>query len=247
VRTHDPFQPDDLRELGEFYERAVAVVPMEDIYDHHTWNVVGPPGKPLVLGLRHDCDNVIAPAVHMARWEADHGYRSTYYVLHSAPYWQDKPTLQAALEVIASCGHEIGIHNDAITVALQTGRDAGEVLNEATEELRSYGHRIRSTVAHGHALCGVKRYVNDELFRECYRSDYGDVARLSVAPYRLADFGLDFDANWLPRGDYLSDSGGRWSQRFEDVAAAWPSKGQLHLLVHPDWWEHAFTREKAAA
>jgi hypothetical protein len=241
VRTHDPFQQDDLRELGEFYERASLVVPMEHVYD---W-----PGVegPRAIAVRHDCDNVIEPAVHMARWEAERGYRSTYYILHTSPYWQQKDALRAALETIAECGHEIGIHNDAITVALETGRDPADVLHEAIEELRGYGHTIRSTVAHGNALCRVRNYVNDELFVECARKDYGDVRRLGIEPVSLADFGLDFDANWLPRGDYLSDSGGRWSQPFDEVAKAWPSKGQLHLLVHPDWWEHAFTREKAAA
>jgi hypothetical protein len=56
---------------------------------------------------------------------------------------------------------------------------------------------------------------------------------------------LDFDANWLPRGDYLSDSGGRWSQPFSEVAAAWPARGQLHMLVHPCWWTEAFERVAA--
>jgi hypothetical protein len=245
MRTHDPFQPDDLRELGEFYERTYEVVAMEDIYDGRTsGRVVGPERW---LGLRHDCDNVIEPAVHMARWEAERGYRSTYYILHTSPYWQDKPLLVRSLDAIAHYGHEIGIHNDAITVCLETGQDPADVLWNATEELRGYGHTIRSTVAHGNALCAVHRYVNDEMFLGCERPDYGSVGRLNIAPRPLSAFGLEFDANWLPRGDYLSDSGGRWSQRFEDVAAAWPSKGQLHLLVHPDWWEHAFTREKAAA
>lgn len=200
-----------------------------------------------VIGLRHDCDNVITPAVHMADWEYQHGYRSTYYVLHTAPYWREKHLLRGSLEEIAGFGHEIGIHNDAITVALETGRSPADILHEAIDELRGYGHTIRSTVAHGNARCHVDRYVNDEMFRECRRDGYGDIGRLGFRPVSLADFGLDFDANWLPRGDYLSDSGGNWSQPFDQVAAAFPSKGQLHMLVHPDWWHEAFDREKAAA
>ena len=56
----------------------------------------------------------------------------------------------------------------------------------------------------------------------------------------LAHFDLDYDANWLERGRYLSDSGGRWSTRFETVAGGFPFAGQLHMLVHPDWWAEAF-------
>jgi hypothetical protein len=240
VRAREPFQPEDLRELGELYSTTMLVVPMEDVFDGVT------PSD--VIGLRHDCDNVIAPAVQMAEWEWERGYRSTYYILHTSPYWQEKDTLRAALETIASCGHEIGIHNDAITVALETGRKPADVLFEAIEELRGYGHEIRSTVAHGNKLCRVHNYVNDEMFEECFRRDYGNLWwRFKFDTTPLAEFGLDFDANWLPRGDYLSDSGGQWSQSFEEVAAAFPSRGQLHMLVHPDWWAQAFTPAEVTA
>jgi hypothetical protein len=49
----------------------------------------------------------------------------------------------------------------------------------------------------------------------------------------------------LSRGTYLSDSGGRWSQPFEQIAAE--RVGQLHMLVHPDWWGEAFAPVEAAA
>jgi hypothetical protein len=246
VRTHAPFQPADLLELEQLYERASRVVAMADVFDgDHASDVIA---------IRHDCDNVIAPAVQLAEWEADRGYRSTYYVLHSAPYWQDKPTLQAALEVIAGCGHEIGLHNDALTVALLTGQDPAEVIEEALADLRGYGHEIRSTVAHGHALCRVANYVNDEMWIGCHRPDYGSPVRelehegrrVFITPRSLSAFGLDFDANWLPRGDYLSDSGGRWSQ-WDDAIGAFPARGQLHVLQHPDWWPQALTRPMVAA
>lgn len=233
-----PFLPDDLGALDGLLSRA-AVVPMEDIFD----GAAGPD----VIGMRHDCDNVIHPAVLMAGWEADRGIRSTYYILHTSPYWQDKPLLQRSLERIAGCGHEIGIHNDALTVALETGRDPADILHEAVDELRGYGHTIRSTVAHGHHRCSVDKYVNDEMFDGCYRKDYGDIGRLGFTTSSLAAFGLDFDANWLSRGDYLSDSGGRWSQPFEGVAGAFPARGQLHMLVHPDWWAEAFERTRVVA
>jgi hypothetical protein len=240
------FTRDDLVKLENLYERAVAVRAMEDIYDYGD-------GDQNVLGVRHDCDNVIAPAVRFAEWEATLGYRSTYYILHTSPYWQDNILLRSSLEMIAECGHEIGIHNDALTVALETGRDPNEILHEAIGELRSYGHTIRSTVAHGNRLCGIAGYVNDEMFEGCSRPYAGAPGRVlehrgrrvRLRPTPLSEFGLDFDANWLPRGDYLSDSGGAWSQPFDEVAKEWSSKGQLHILVHPDWWAGAF--EKVAA
>jgi hypothetical protein len=83
----------------------------------------------------------------MAQWEAERGYRSTYFILHTAPYWQDKDTLQASLEVIADCGHEIGFHINAITKPLiGTGRDPLEIAAEAVGELRGYGYEVHGVV-----------------------------------------------------------------------------------------------------
>jgi hypothetical protein len=242
-----PFLPADLEALGGLLDRA-AVVAMEDVFDGAT--------SPTQIGMRHDCDNVIHEAVQMAEWEADRGIRSTYYILHTAPYWSDKTLLRASLETIAGCGHEIGIHNNAVTVALQTGRDPADVLHEATDELRSYGYPIRSTVGHGDMLCHVVRYCNDEMFDTCARPGFGgfpdrtlehEGQQVRLRPRPMSEYGFDFDSIWLRRGDYLSDSGGQWSQPFTDVVAGWPSSGQLHMLVHPDWWSQAFARLEVAA
>jgi hypothetical protein len=235
----------DLLKLEALYQQATFVLPVEDVYDGGT--------EPTDIVVRHDCDNVIAPAVDMATWECERDYVSTYYILHSSPYWQNKRVLRESLDIIAESGHNIGIHNDALTVALETGRDPNEILHEAVEELRRYGHEVRSTVAHGNQLCHVANYVNDEMFQGCSRPVYGAPdrtlehrgRRVPITPAPLSEFGLDFDANWLPRGDYLSDSGGRWSKDFDQVAAGWPEQGQLHMLVHPDWWAAAFARVAA--
>jgi hypothetical protein len=235
----------DLLKLEALYQQATFVLPVEDVYDGGT--------EPTDIAVRHDCDNVISPAVDMATWECERNYVSTYYILHTSPYWQNKRVLRESLDTIAESGHNIGIHNDALTVALQTGRDPNEILHEAVEELRRYGHDIRSTVAHGNQLCHVAKYVNDEMFEGCSRPDQGHPdrvlehrgRRVPITPAPLSEFGLDFDANWLPRGDYLSDSGGSWSKPFDQVANGWPASGQLHMLVHPDWWAAAFVEVAA--
>lgn len=238
-----PFQASDLEELDAFLDQAWAVVAMEDVHD-------GNDGQ-RVIGLRHDVDNTISEAVAMAEWEFRRGYRSSYYILHTAPYWEQKDTLRAALEVIADCGHEIGFHINAITAAIETGRDPLDITQEAVDELRSYGYEVRGVVAHGDPACYEHHFVNDELFVESRRVGYGAADRVvgdvKLEPVSRAEFGFDYDPNWLHRGEYLSDSGGRWSKPFDQVAARWPDSGQLHMLVHPCWWGQAVELEAKAA
>jgi len=243
VREREPFQADDLDELGDLLDMADAVVAMED--------VVGGRSSRRVIGMRHDCDNVIAPAVAMAEWEFERGYRSTYFILHTAPYWDEKETLRAALEAIADCGHEIGFHLNAITAAIETGRDPVEIASEAVAELRGYGYDVRGVVAHGDRACYEHHFVNDELFIESRRPAFGQAYRkiggVRLKPILRAQLGFDYDPNWLQRGEYLSDSGGQWSQPFPLIEAKFPTlDGQLHMLVHPDWWGEALRMEFAA-
>jgi hypothetical protein len=249
VNTRAPFQPSDLAELDDrLLDKALAVVAMRE--------VAAGIRHPNIVGMRHDVDNAIEPAVAFAAWEADRGYRSTYYVLHTAPYWQDKDLLKSSLAQIAEFGHEIGLHNNALAAAVANHLDPRGILADAVSELRGYGYDVRSTVAHGDSLCygedGRVRFVNDELFVECARPQHGapdrDVAGVTIQPIPLAALGFDFDANWVGRGKYLSDSGGCWrTPGFDTIADGFPFDGQLHMLVHPCWWREAFVPAEIAA
>ncbi len=236
MRQDAPFDARDLDDLGAFLDRADAVVGLSDVRETF--------GDRHMIGMRHDVDNYIAPAVAMAEWEAERGYSSTYFILHTAPYWKQKDTLAAALDAIADCGHEIGFHVNAITAALKTRRDPIEILTEDLAELRSYGHPVTGVAAHGDHACYVYHFHNDEVFLESPRPAYGlperEVSHIKLRPVSRESFGLEYDANWLPRQTSLSDSGGRWSQSFDEFTEKWPLAGQLHMLVHPDWWADAF-------
>lgn len=245
MRSHEPFQPDDLRQLDDLLSRATAVVTMQEIHDGAV--------DYRIVGMRHDVDNFLEPAVQLASWEQERGYRSTYFILHTAPYWQDKRLLRSGLEMIAGCGHEIGFHVNAITAALEHGGDPVDLAQEAADELRSYGYPCRGVVAHGDNACYEHGFVNDEIFVESARPRYGAADRtiggkVTLRPVSRADLGFDYDPNWISRGCYLSDSGGKWSEPFELVDGMFPSpRGQLHMLVHPCWWSEALAVEEVVA
>ncbi len=236
-----PFQPEDLDELDAFLSRAGTVVTMGEIADGNH--------DERVIGMRHDVDNEIMSSVAMAEWEERRGYHSTYFILHTAPYWQDKKRLHNALIAIHGMGHEIGFHINAITEAITTQGDPLEIAREAVDELRGYGYPVRGVVAHGDNACYDHHFINDEIFTESRREEYGRPDRIvggvSLRPISRTELGFDYDPNWLPRGEYLSDSGGMWSKPFSQVDNEWPTAGQLHMLVHPCWWDEAFVRAAA--
>lgn len=257
-----PFTFEDVVELGEFFSMTDGVIAMREV---HAGN-----RDPRVVALRHDVDNhrdALATAVEFARWEASQGWRSTYFLLHTARYWKDGRWRQAA-ETIAGLGHEIGLHVDAIAHALEFGGDPHEMVSQALRDLRDAGHMVTGIVGHGNQICHAVGFANDEQFTECVRDGMGDPDRdltykgrtVKLDPRPLSDFGLEYESIGLrmyesadgimrtrPGQVYNTDSAGRWFYPFEETVEAFEAitDGQLHLLIHPDHWSHAFAMEVA--
>lgn len=239
------FEAEQLADLEALLGSADAVVAMVDVKHGATGENV--------IGLRHDVDEnygALDTACAIARWEHERGFRSTYYLLHSAGYFQDDLALGEAVDELAGFGHEVGIHANAIATALREGGDPDAILTSALNRLRSYGHPIVGMAAHGDPLCYAAKFVNDEQFVECRRPEMGvpsralehNHRRVILRPRPLSDFGLEYDAHRLPHGRYLSDSGGKWNEPFPGEG-----EGQLHVLWHPDWWGAAFPLAARAA
>ena len=237
------FDHRDLAMLNLILRQARAVVAMIDVHHGNT--------DPAVIGLRHDVDDnwgSFETAQKIARWEAQRGYRSTFYVLHTAGYWNDEPFFRAGLEEIAVHGHEIGIHVNAVAAALVTGGNPHEILWAALDELREWGFTVRGAASHGDGICHDVDFVNYEQFSDCaasadpYRTLTYRGRELRLEPMPLSAFGLDYETYHLPRGTYLSDTGGDWNLPVDDLVIDFSRlEGQLHVLQHPDWWSGAFT------
>src|SRR5205807_4619721 len=90
------------------------------------------------IALRHDVDDRLESALELARREHARGLRATYFVLHSAPYWE-REDLVERLRELQALGHELGWHNDLVTLALVHGRDPAEYLRRELDRLRSAG------------------------------------------------------------------------------------------------------------
>ncbi len=233
MRPNAPFQPDDLAEMDELLSRASSVIAMEDV--HHGNR------DPRTIALRHDVDagHALATAVKIAEWEAERGYRSTFYILHTSPYWMAKG-FASSLDRIAELGHEIGIHTNALAEALRTGRDPDKILHDALGTLRALGFRVHGVAGHGDGFCNRDRniaagegtFANDEQFLECARPQEGKPDRtivrgnisLDLKPRPLSDFGLKYEALWAahPYPFRISDSGGKWlNPGWEETVVKW--------------------------
>ena len=245
------FGPGDLDELDAILSGADAVVDVRSL-------VSLPPEAraPRTVAMRHDTDSDIDNAVRFAEWEAERGYRASYYVLHSDWYYRDgghAPSryVLRALARIRDLGHEIGLHNNAIAVALRTGRDPVEVLGTELDHLRRAGFDVTGTAAHGDALCRALGFNNGEVLVETPRPGLGSgartiagtdpasgrVVRCELRPVEMASLGLAYEANYLRHRHYLTDSHGRWNRPLATAAGAFArGDATLSFLIHPAWW-----------
>jgi hypothetical protein len=248
-------------------EYADLVLPAVEAYPHRTWleaTTAPAKGRPdEILVIRHDIDHDIENAVTMARWEADHGIRTTYCVLHTAWYYgrtsegrvtaRSEEMVETCLEIQAM-GHEINLHNNLIVTALRTGADPYDLLEEELAFLRGRGLDVRGTSTHGDALCGKLGVQNMELFSETVYPSRGGARTIrheghevTVGTRSMAEFGLAYEGYDLPRDVYISDSGGRLRVETDTQGRAGlrrhemdppPAYGKVvGILTHPVWWD----------
>jgi len=210
-----------------------------------------PEGRVLV-GLRHDVDDRLDSALRMAELEHRRGVRATYFVLHTAAYY-GSPGLLDALRRLQELGHEVGWHNDLVTLQLVYGLDPVEYLDGELRRLRENGIDVVGTAAHGSIHCHRLGYHNNEFFLDWPEAVSGgrtSRARIAVGGGdvelrrgRLADFGLEYEAYHLGEDRYFSDArfderGRRWHPELLDVRSLRPGE-RVVVLVHPCHWDRS--------
>jgi hypothetical protein len=164
-----------------------------------------------VIALRHDIDQNINRSVKMAEIESQHEIKSTYFVLHTADYYLksfDK------FKYIQSLGHEIGFHNDLMTL-----KHPKISLEIELEFLRLCGLIITGTASHGN-----KQRTDNLAFWE---------------DYKLNDFGLDYEAYSLDHNRYFSDCTFIFGHRWHPDSVNWSEMkagDRIQILTHPEHW-----------
>lgn len=215
----------------------------------------------VLVGLRHDIDADLDSAIEMAALEHRRGLRATYFVLHSASYYgvirrgrvrRRSGVLRALLAIQNRYGHEVGWHNDLVTLQVVYGINALAYAAEELGWLRAQGVRITGTAAHGSRFAARYGYDNRYLFSDLcveHRVPFADApnhhevttgrGRQLIPKTTLAALGFSYEAYHLRHRLNPTDSdiagGRRWHPNQLDLAALVPGDRMI-LLTHPVHW-----------
>lgn len=209
----------------------------------------------VAVSLRHDVDHDLRGALEMARMEHEYGLRGTYFILHSARYYgvtkknytrHNEWIIPVLRRIQDDYGHEIGWHNDLVTLECIYRVDPRKYLHEELQWLRDNGIEITGAAAHGSRYCRRFGYDNSYFFHdlsgdsstERFVNVNGEEVPITKAC--LEDFDLEYEAYHLQdisfyRGDCDVGLNRRWSP--EDLTLMDFAPGaRIIVLIHPIHW-----------
>ncbi len=144
--------------------------------------------KDRFIVLRHDVDSWSSNALQMAKIEAEHGIKATYYFRVSPLSYNERIIRQ-----ILDLGHELGYHYEDLSSCRGNKEQAISSFQRNLEKFRKF-YPVKTIVMHGKPL---SHWNNLDLWKYYDYHDYGIICE----PY------LDFDFNQIL---YLTDVGNCW-------------------------------------
>jgi hypothetical protein len=230
------------------------VLPISEFRKVHNTNKI-------IIGLRHDLDTDLNLGYLFSEIEWEKGFRASYYILHTAPYYLANPNNMAihsegiipVLKKMQDDRHfEIGWHNDLVTLQVIYNINSITFLTNELNWLRSNGINITGTAAHGSNYCKVYHYLNYYFFNEfSFPAPAGRENNITVPiggtnipimKGKLSDFGFDYEAYFIDFNKYFSDAtitnGIRWDIGMLDLNQL-KNGDRVQLLLHPMHWHKA--------
>lgn len=211
-----------------------------------------------LISLRHDVDRDIQGALEMAAIEHRHDIRSTYFILHTAEYYGEtkknyvkhrEELLPLLKKLQNEYQHEIGWHNDLVTLDVVYGVDPRKYLQDELTWLRDNGISISGTAGHGSLYCHKYNYLNQYFFKELQKpvgnfvnNEYVTIngQKHQVRKASLSEHELKYDAYHLDNTHYFSDSSflsdkNRWHPYCLKLENFIPGD-KVIILTHPQHW-----------
>lgn len=130
--------------------------------------------------LRHDIDFDVQAAYRIAKIEADHGVKSTFFFMLSCPFYNlAAHGNKGLLKEIKDLGHDIGLHFDPTVYPSSTGELEFVVKQEADWLSFLVGSEVKAVSLHNPSILGeyplfdgfTNAYDQTVFNQECYVSD----------------------------------------------------------------------------
>ncbi|MEZ5648078.1 MAG: hypothetical protein R3E60_03895 [Alphaproteobacteria bacterium] len=199
-----PFSEKSYAELiTTFVQRGYQVTPYTDL-------CIGQPH----LILRHDIDMSLEAAVRIGKLEADHGWKSYYFIMvRSFLYNILTSESQAFIRQLTDFGHQIGLHFDPHLY----GEDWDLLDAAATREVDLLSDIIGQPIN--------------------FISFHRPLESLLGSPRKLAGLPHTYQPKFFQEISYCSDSRGDWHYGHPLDLPAVQQGRAIQLLTHPIWWE----------
>lgn len=165
--------------------------------------------KDKAIILRHDIDYVLERALPIAKLEAKHGVKSTYFILLRGSYNVFSERGYSIVKTLSALGHDIGLHFDE---TLYSGNDWASYITKEVSILEELiGVKIRSVSMHRPS----KKALNENWLIPNVQNAYSET--------------------YFKNFKYVSDSRMHW--REDPVAVITSGKhSKLQVLTHPFWY-----------
>ena len=209
----------------------------------------------VVLALRYDIDENINAAVKLAYREHKYGIRSSYFVLHTADYYgkiigssfkRNDNMIYYLKKIQDSFGHEIGFHNDLVTLQLMYGISPKEYLKDELAYLRGNNINIVGTTYHGSQYCYIYKYYNAYFWKEYPNNGWNyeyikkGYKTIKIEKDSLANYNFEYEGGLLKEDYFFADcnyiNGKRWNMSMVNLDTIKPGK-KVIILLHPANWD----------
>ena len=179
----------------------------------------------IVVALRHDIDRDMEMAYRIAILEQAYKIKSSYYVLHTAKYYND--SMINALWKMQFIGHEIGWHNDLVTCSVLCNIPADRFLRTELNWLESNGINIVGTAAHGSKYCYERGFHNNYIWAG--QDTIGNFNNLNICSKLDMNNYFKYEVYSLKADVYLSDCRGFIPSMFGEYELG----TKIIILIHP--------------
>lgn len=208
----------------------------------------------VILSLRYDMDEDIKAAIKFAYREHKYGIKSSYFVLHTADYYgrrngrsfiRNEDVVLYLKKMQDYFGHEIGFHNDLVTLQIVYGVPSREYLRNELAYLRNEGLKIYGTTYHGSKYCYLYKYYNAYFWKEYpdggwnYEYVLKGNKNIKIEKDSLNVYNFQYEGGLLKTDYFFTDvnyvNGKRWNMNMVNFDTIMPGK-KVIVLLHPALW-----------